>query len=374
MNVQNRYILKNNIDTASMPLFFTFTNREGKMWSIPYKNTSIGFEIYEPSGKKGILLKKYNCLLKSSVFRLFFKIELERIELTDSLMNILQRYYGENFEYSIFYGTPSVDQKITIQIYRGNSILGYCKIGQSMKVQKLFEYEASMLEFLNKKGVKNIPKKTFEGRVGKENVFLQSTQKQKGARTLHSFGKHHRIFIQELYTKTHEKCKFENTRLYKYIEFLNKNTGKLDVIYRKSILKAVKSIMDVYSNQLVDWGCVHGDFTPWNTCINKNIFFVFDFEYSLKNAPSDFDYWQFVLQTLIYEKKLSYDKIINYIKNLFSVTAFKEETIRNLILYLLYIISFYLMRGGSGDLEIAGFRARILLGVMELEKRLEEEQ
>lgn len=97
MNVQNRYILKNNIDTASMPLFFTFTNREGKMWSIPYKNTSIGFEIYEPSGKKGILLKKYNCLLKSSVFRLFFKIELERIELTDSLMNILQRYYGENF-------------------------------------------------------------------------------------------------------------------------------------------------------------------------------------------------------------------------------------------------------------------------------------
>ena len=30
-------------------------------------------------------------------------------------MNILQRYYGENFEYSIFYGTPSVDQKITIQ-------------------------------------------------------------------------------------------------------------------------------------------------------------------------------------------------------------------------------------------------------------------
>ena len=158
MNVQNRYILKNNIDTASMPLFFTFTNREGKMWSIPYKNTSIGFEIYEPSGKKGILLKKYNCLLKSSVFRLFFKIELERIELTDSLMNILQRYYGENFEYSIFYGTPSVDQKITIQIYRGNSILGYCKIGQSMKVQKLFEYEASMLEFLNKKGVKNIPK------------------------------------------------------------------------------------------------------------------------------------------------------------------------------------------------------------------------
>ena len=45
-----------------------------------------------------------------------------------------------------------------------------------------------------------------------------------------------------------------------------------------------------------------------------------------------------------------------------------------MILYLLYIISFYLMRGGSGDLEIAGFRARILLGVMELEKRLEEEQ
>ena len=162
-----------------MPLFFTFTNREGKMWSIPYKNTSIGFEIYEPSGKKGILLKKYNCLLKSSVFRLFFKIELERIELTDSLMNILQRYYGENFEYSIFYGTPSVDQKITIQIYRGNSILGYCKIGQSMKVQKLFEYEASMLEFLNKKGVKNIPKKTFEGRVGKENVFCSLRKSKK---------------------------------------------------------------------------------------------------------------------------------------------------------------------------------------------------
>jgi hypothetical protein len=79
--------------------------------------------------------------------RKVLKIEVVEHVMEEELKRVIGSAFGVSvFEYSVFEGTPSVHQKITIQVWRGEKILGYVKLTESEEVGRLFEREASFLE------------------------------------------------------------------------------------------------------------------------------------------------------------------------------------------------------------------------------------
>src|SRR5690606_29453313 len=78
--------------------------------------------------------------------------------LQSSLMDLLKSVFKSNdIEFAIFGGTPSKHQKITIQLFKENKILGYCKVTNNTEVSKLFIQEEKMLTRLNDLGINQIP-------------------------------------------------------------------------------------------------------------------------------------------------------------------------------------------------------------------------
>ena len=84
------------------------------------------------------------------VVRRKLNIEVVEHELEADLRGVICSAFGVGgFEYSVFEGTPSVHRKITIQVWRGERILGYVKVTRSEEVGRLFEREASFLKYVN---------------------------------------------------------------------------------------------------------------------------------------------------------------------------------------------------------------------------------
>ena len=159
--------------------FFSFSNQDGKRWTVPLKNTKVALELYEPSSQKGKLVKAvlpYGISL--SPFTAFFNGSYQDVTLGEKLKKIISRTFGTAFQFSIFWGTPCVDQKITIQIFRGKRILGYCKLGKSERVRTLFFHEDKVLRILQERGIEHVPVSYGVTLVDDGYyAFLQSTEK-----------------------------------------------------------------------------------------------------------------------------------------------------------------------------------------------------
>ena len=211
-----------------------------------------------------------------------------------------------------------------------------------------------MLDYLKKCGVVNIPEALFVNVVRDEFVYVQSTQKKYNSKVTPEFGEIHDVFLEDLYQKTKQKILFEETDYYRCLKYLEVNTNKLDSSITDYVDRSVKRILNQYKNGIIDWGVVHGDFTPWNTCTVDDKLFVFDFEYSLKNAPSSIDKWHFWMQKKFYEEKCSVKELVRDYLNL------KDRDEEGLELYILFYISLYLRRGTKDDIKYANIRAMVL--------------
>ena len=335
--------------------YITFSNSDGKSWTIPIKNVKTGLEIYEPSGRKGILIKKVLPFL--TVVGGYKTIPGScccELELSEQLHMLLDSLY-QQYELAVFWGTPSTDQKVTIQIFDGNEIKGYCKIGNSKRVKSLFQHEERILKELEKCGVGSIPR--CNGVFSLENgemAFIQTTQKEVGENVEHKFGMKHQVFLQMLFDKTKKHILFEESDFYESLVYLKNNIAKLKSEYQEAVTSVTNEVLDKYSNQQVLWGVCHRDFTPWNTCISGDNLFVFDFEYALRYAPKEIDVWHFYTQTAVYERKMKPEDIAReFIQE-------HKECLAEYILYLLDNISLYLLRGEPADIEIANGKAQIL--------------
>ena len=105
------------------------------------KKYADGFEIYEPFGTRGRVLKKFLPITaRLGAAKRILNGRSTSICLNTKLRDLLKKCFGTEWEYSVFWGTPCVDQKVTIQIYNEKEILGYCKLGYSERVKELFLY------------------------------------------------------------------------------------------------------------------------------------------------------------------------------------------------------------------------------------------
>lgn len=347
------------------PRFLTFSNQDGKRWSIPLRNTKVALELYQPSGTKGKLLKSLlPAACKTPVAGKLLHGQEGTVQLSPQLRQLLGECFGDGWDFSVFWGTPCVDQKVTIQIYRKNCLLGYCKVGQTQRVAELFQKEKAILDELKEAGMPHVPRCLGLRQLDEACwAFVQSTEKQPGAVTEHSFGKRQQDFLEELFQRTKRRCPFEETDYAQALIFLRDNLSALDPEFVPAVGKALESTWERYAGQTVEWGMCHGDFTPWNTCLVGEDLFVFDFEYALCMAPLGLDRWHFFVQTELLENK----KDVGQIAQEYSAQCDRADD--SLQCYLLWIIALYVMRESKNDNRIAMERAELLKYIMQGESR-----
>lgn len=258
------------------------------------------------------------------------------------LYDILCRSFHTNrLEFSIFGGTPSPQQKTTIQIYNGYSILGYCKISSKSNILLLFQKEEKLLSYLRSKDITCAPKPLFCGKSNDLYLFLQSSYKTIHSKSIHNFGKIHFEFVQTLYQKTKVDIPFYDTNFYQdiiYLEGIKKNFRITD---RKNLARSIDIITTYYSRKHI-FSFYHGDFTPWNTFVEKDRLYPFDFEYAEKTFPPYMDLIHFILETARIEKKMKVTSILNYFDRFKKKFKIKNVDFNILCLaYLIHILASY---------------------------------
>ena len=178
----NNILIDRILDLKGDFLFISFTNADGKRWVIPQQNMVTAMNLYQPSSWKGKLVKQFLPLLhKISFLRRNLGMQHHHYELCYLLKQELSHLFNcESIEFSLFSGTPSLHQKITIQLSIGHTILGYCKVSNKQNIKAIFKYEQKVLDTLMKKGVKQIPACLYCGTLKEDiDLFVQTTQKKK---------------------------------------------------------------------------------------------------------------------------------------------------------------------------------------------------
>lgn len=341
-------ILKKHSDK----IFLSFSNNDKKLWIIPNKNTRTALNLYQPSALKGKLLKLCLPYMKNSkIVQKYLSITAEKYILESSLLELLKTVFNtDTFEFAVFGGTPSNHQKITIQIFKGNKILGYCKVTNDKDVKALFKHEKKILRELNGSGLHQIPLCLYSGDLNDEQaVFVQSTIKTNNSKVVHSWKIKHWEFLSTLKKQTEQTLLFTQTDYFKTLQILKKNSSYLSDRDAQIIEKAILRVTQFYDNKSACFSAYHADFTPWNMFVEKGELFVFDFEYAKMTYPPMLDWFHFFTQTSIFEKGWDDDQIFNHFNsNKNKIKKHIDHPEFFYLCYLLDIVTLYITRDKGG--------------------------
>lgn len=335
--------------------YIKIKNQDGKTWILPKKNLVIALNLYQPTSVRGILLKKYfPVCMKVQLFGWLIKKILHiqdcDLEVPEEVIDMLKEVFDdEEIEFAYFAGTPSAHQKGTIQIATKDKILGYAKFSNVNMIQSLFYEEKEFLDWLSKCQVKNIPKCLLcEEIENGTTIFIQDTEKTTKSRIVHKSSDLHIAFVRELCEKTKVECDYENTDYCKMIQVLKENLAVLDNldIEAKVMLESISLIEESLKNEKV-FSAFHGDFTPWNTFIENNNLYVFDYEYARRTYPKYLDVFHFFTQTMLFEKNGDAHQIMKLFQKEFGLERYRglfENPYVSYLQYLVSIIAFYVER------------------------------
>lgn len=330
-----------SIITAGPTQAYRISNADGKTWLLPASDLAIGLELYQPSGIKGKLLKTLlpKLHLIPGITALIHATS-ERISLRQDVIETAEKAFGvTGLKYSIFGGTPSVHQKITIQFSHGRKILGYCKLSDSESIRQLFIHEGSLLNHLAAKGLEGIPKCLTCGTLPDgTSIFIQSTVKTLRSHSPHHWTSLHESFLRRLSELTSAKTHFRSTDLYASICALKDNIDRLPEQFHTPILSRIDDIFSAKSDTEVEYSAFHADFTPWNMIIEGDSLFVFDWEYSRLSYPPMLDRYHFFIQQALHVTHLSPQQIY---ENMCAMPWYDPE---DYTIYLLDIISRFTLR------------------------------
>lgn len=324
--------------------FYRFSNADGKTWLLPARHMRVAMNLYQPSSRNGKLLKAlFPFLHGMAPVRKAIHTEIVHLDLKDDLRKLLTEvFHTEDIEFAIFCGTPCVHQKWTIQLSRGNRILGYCKVTDHDAVGELFRKEAALLETLSRKGVDNVPQSLYCGEAGKGiRLFVQSTTKSTGSKVLHQWTALHEEFLDNLHKKTHQLVLFEQSDYWQTLNELLAHWEWLpQEIDRTKMVELVNRIYIERKGKIVDYSAYHADFTPWNMFMESGKLFVFDWEYARMTYPPGLDRYHFFTQTTLFEKHWNADLIIAYMQSAKGRWMNRESY----TLYLLDVIARFAIR------------------------------
>jgi len=330
-----------SIITTGDTRVYRISNADGKTWLLPASDLTVGLELYQPSGIKGRLLKK----LLPSLHRIPGVIKgihatCEHIGLRHDIIAAAENAFGvKGLTFSVFGGTPSVHQKITIQFSHGKRILGYCKLTDSDAIRQLFLHEQRLLNHLSESGLEDIPRcLTCDTLPDGTSIFIQSTVKTGRSYSPHHWTPLHESFLQRLSRLTLSTLQFEDTDLHASLLALHENLNRIPPQFRDIIEPRLRQILDEKTGTQVEYSAFHADFTPWNMIIQDNRLFVFDWEYGRLTYPPLLDRYHFFTQQALHVTKMSPRQIHSQISIL---PWYSPE---DYTIYLLDIISRFTLR------------------------------
>lgn len=319
--------------------YLKITNKDGKVWLMPKQHMKTGLELYQPSSKKGMLLKRWLPWLYW-LKPLMGKMGMSDIEyvMDPQIHHIIEKEFNQDdVEYSVFEGTPCVHQKTTIQIFKGENILGYCKVTKNPELYSIFQHEQKLLGWFHEKGVGQIPECPYCGKTEDGNiVFLQTTTKTLNSLVGHELGIKQLEFLSMLKVKTGVEMLYHESDQYQAICSLKAHENLLTVSQQKIMSWAVDAIETYYGAQKQLFCAYHADFTPWNMFEDAGRLFVFDFEYGRYSYMPYLDMFHFLTQTAIFERELSAKQI--YEEMLGRETELKEFFDNPWMAYLIYLV------------------------------------
>ena len=319
----------------------------------------------------------------SKVVRRVLKIELVKYDLSVELREVVCRAFGvSDFRYSVFCGTPSVHQKITMQVWCGDKILGYVKLTESEEVRMLFEREENFLKEIivnsqqstvNSQQIltpsatlvplrqgDNIEGQQLLGQVpmvemvrcGGVFVLIQTTRKTLKSKVVHEWGALQENFLKRLYDVTAREIVWDESDLARALRDLREHVDWLpDGVDGEMVAKRIDDVMGRMEGERVMYGGYHGDFTPWNMFVESGELFVFDWEYAGRRYPMGLDRYHFWMQTAIFEKHWGVAELKRYISS--AEGCWIDEDM--LKLYLLDVMSKYVLREGNRVKELGLF-------------------
>ena len=323
-------------------------NSDGKVWCIPDDNCSLALQLYQPSSINGKLLKScFPVFKRFSFIRHLLGISVHKYGIQPFLFDFLCKLYKvKNVEIALFCGTPSVHQKITMQVTDGSKILGYCKISDKEEVKALFQHKESILKTLYDEGITNIPQCLYNGVLQDEtHIFVQTSTKTKNSKVLHQLSAIHWNFLNHLHQKTKKSLPFEESDFYQALQLLKGNLSRCPSVDIAGVTLAITRAEEFYKGKQVEFSFYHSDFTPWNMFVEKSALFVFDWEYAKRTFPPFLDAFHFFTQVCIFEQHKNAEAIMAAYRvgrNIFS--KYFDNPDFSYQCYLLSIISFYLDR------------------------------
>lgn len=339
--------LDNILDFIGGERFYRFGNADGKYWIVPARGMRTALSLYQPSGIKGKMVKAMlPCLHLFAPVRKVIKAKTINCRLNNELHSLLCEVFDvQEIEFAVFEGTPSVHQKITIQLSSKERILGYCKLSESSEIKTLFEKESDTLERFCNSGVTGIPRVLHCGTLSNgTHIFVQSTEKNASSKAVHEWSALQERFLAQLHEKTKAVLPFEESDYCTAINALEQHLDWLPQdIDRDAVSKAIDSVKEIYGGKEVEFCACHGDFTPWNMFAGGKELFVFDFEYAAMTYPAGIDRYHFFTQTAVFEKYWGADEIIAYIAS----DEGKWVDRQRYAMYLLDVISRFTMREGG---------------------------
>lgn len=335
--------------------FYMLSNADRKQWLIPMRNMRTALQLYQPSTWKGKLVKAFLPLLKHQPALLrILGIHIKRYALLPELDQTLKTCFAtKTLEFSVFFGTPSAQQKPTLQLTSGERILGYCKVSSRDEVIKHFVHERQILDELNHKGMPRIPSILYcEALQSGFWLFVQTTNKTSQSKIIHRWTESHWDFLTELHLHTRTLCAFNNSDLAASLTILENFMEQLPVDEAQIFRKAISRIRTFYGNETFEFSAFHGDFTPWNTYFENKKLFAFDLEYAGLTFPPYLDFFHFNTQIAILEKNYSYIKTFTYNKKLASQTILSHQFNELYLSYLLMVVArFFELNGKPLDMS-----------------------
>ena len=323
------------------------SNAQGKEWLFAadsINSVRLGLNIYEPQSQKGKLIKYFLPYFQPLLNKkALFGIKKVHANIDENLEERLKRLFNcSHIHCSFFLGTPSVHQKIVMQVDDGAKILGYAKVSDNNEVRESFEKEYQFLIWIREKGINNVPKPLLCDTEG-TGIFIQTSQKEPRAYSNPEINKTLIEFLREMRDKTITQIAFENTDYYRlfqnYSDILKHYPGN-----KSQLEQLIESVLEEYRGKEVMFSAYHGDFTPWNTFYNPDkSLHVFDFEYAAKTYPPMLDLYHWFVSDCIFRLHMDADEIYKAFKAS-SIQEYDKNAVANMKQYLISQIVFYLYR------------------------------
>lgn len=351
--------------------YYDIINSSGKEWLLNAEDLKTAFEIYQPTAPKGRILKRiFPYIHKSRFISNSLGITRKKIGLRQELQEVLDNFFGNDYEISYFGGTPSSHQKVILQISHGHNVMAYCKVSDNYNIGRLFDRESDGLIYLSECGINNIPEVIERKTIKELEIFIQSNVKEANFSIENRLAKYSYQFLHTLHSRTKVKLRFAQSDYSQMLNNLKVNCQMLKEKQKKAVITAISCIENRYSdNPYVEFSFYHGDFTPWNAAVCNKKLCVFDFEYCKKTYPPYLDAYHFFVQTEIFIHHSSSDRILKRRRGVCkALECLGIDADFSFKLYLLEIINLYLSRTScNNDMEIKNMELRLSL-LQELNK------